>query len=923
MLISTKNCCRSFTAATLLLGGLALGARNGHAEEATLSDLNLIHFEQGWGEPGKNRSVSGNALSIGGKTFSHGIGTHSKSICKINLNQSATCFQAMVGIDSESGNRGSVEFQIELDGKTVWKSGVIKGGEAARKVDAKLKGATTMKLIVTDGGDGTASDHANWAEAIITYVGKAPRIVSNAYEFRAPKEAPGGPSNAASIVKVGGDKKSLTLDYNHRTLLKGIFSSEVDVTAEVSGETALEQRIKLKFAQAAEFKAVVHAGSEALAAETRGSAQKKLAVVRTSHGLSNNLRNNAIYDRNMDWMLEAPEGSVIKSFRNADGTTRFELTFTAREAELIFRPRYYQKHKNIPYFQPWTYSIRKDSISGWCSWWAYRRGCKQEHVDAVMNVWNEKNLDDYGYRFMQLDDVFQGGSDGDRKMPEGAMKNYVGGRPETWLEWRRGMYPKGMQGYVDSVVKSGYDPALWVSCCFTDLEIAEKHPEWFVQGSDGKPFVGSWVTYVVDSTHPEAAEKLIRPTYRGLKKAGFKYIKIDQLRHMIYDNLNLNHDYMIKTGKRPDDIFRAYMRIAREELGEECFILSCWGVLPESVGLADACRIGGDGYGPVTMQQYNSWNGIVWRNDPDHCDVSPRKAAVGVGNVLKTTDIQATSQDTIIRPALASIAGCMLMLSDKAEIYKNDRNLIGARRSSPVLFSVPGQLYDFDSQKTDVVKNTDRASIKGGSGVSHIDGDQFGYVCPFWLNEFNKPFENWNVLHRLNWTGGSHGKHDAAKAKKAPGTTVKFADLGLDASKEYLVYEFWSRRFFGVLKDEVRLGELGPMGLESIAIREKLDRPQLLSSNRHLSQGAAEIEQMYWEDNTLAGRSLVIVNDKYTLTIHMPTGYTCTSATVNGGKAVVEQAGNLLKVSYLPKETASVGWKINFRRLHAADEAIL
>ncbi len=764
--------------------------------------------------------------------------------------------------------------------------------------------ASTMALVVLLLGSATAT----YAKSV------RPEIISNDSIFPPVKEAPGGPVNRASEINLSEDQKSLTLKYNERTLLKSRFSNAVSVSSTVTGERALEQRIKLTFNQKTEFRAVVHASSEALAAETRGSAQKKFAIVRTSHGLSNNLRNSAIYDRNLDWMLEAPQGSVIKSFGNADGTTRFELTFTAKEAELIFRPRYYQKHKNIPYFQPWTYSIRKDSISGWCSWWAYRRGCKQEHVDAVVKAWDDKNLDDYGYRFIQLDDVFQGGSDGDRKMPKGAKKNYVGGRPETWLEWKRNLFPKGMQGYIDSVVKFGFDPALWVSCCFTDKEIAEKHPEWFVQGKDGKPFVGDWVTYVVDSTIPEAADRLIRPTYRGLKKAGFKYIKIDQLRHMIYDNLNHNHDYMIKTGKRPDDIFRAYMRIAREELGQDCFILSCWGVLPESVGLADACRIGGDGYGPVTMQQYNSWNGIVWRNDPDHCDVSPRKAGAGTGNVLKTTDIHATSQDTITRPALASIAGCMLMLSDKAEIYRDDRNLIGARRSSPVLFSVPGQLYDFDPQKTNMVKKSDRASIKNGSGVSSIDGSQFGSVCPFWLNEFNKPFENWNVLHRLNWIGKSHGKRRAPKATNAPATTVKFADLGLDASKEYLAYEFWTHKFLGVLKDEIKLGELGPMGLESIAIREKLDRPQLVSSNRHLSQGAAEIEQMYWEDNTLTGRSQVIINDKYTLTIHVPVGYKYTTATVNGGKAAVEQIGNLLNVSYLPNETASVGWKIHFTR---------
>jgi alpha-galactosidase len=742
--------------------------------------------------------------------------------------------------------------------------------------------------------------------ASIAYEGKQPRIVGSLIEFPPVVDGPGAPANAPADLKVGEESKGLELTYDGRRILVGNFSHPAEVRETVSGEGALEQCIEVRFSEVTTFKAVVHAGSEALAAEMRGRAQERLALVRTSHGLSNNLRNNAIYDRTRDWMLELPEGTRIASSAHADGTTRFELTFTARQAELVFRPRYYQKHKNIPHFQPWTYSIRKDSISGWCSWWAYRRACRQSHVDAVMQVWNEKHLGDYGYRFMQLDDAFQGGRDSGRQRPAQAMRNYIGGRPETWLQWKEDLFPKGMYGYVESVEAARFIPAIWIGCFFTDKAIAEAHPQWFVRDKDGKPFVGAWVTYVVDSTNPEAANALIRPTFRGLKNAGFRYVKIDQLRHMLYDNLNHNHEYLIAKGKRPDDIFRAYLRIAREELGDDCFILSCWGVLPESIGLADACRIGGDGYGPVTMQQYNSWNGIVWRNDPDHCDVSPRQAAVDTGNVLNTREIKAVGNDTIIRPALASIAGCMLMLSDKPTIYVDDRNLVGARRSAPVLFSVPGQLYDFDPRKTDVVKKIDRASVKGGTGVSKIDGDQFGEVCPFWLNEFNTPFENWYVLHRLNWTG--------KKKETARATTVRFADLGLDSAKAYLVYEFWENRLLGVLQNEIELGELGPMGLQSLAIRERLDRPQLVSTNRHLSQGAAEIEILRWEENTLSGRSKVIIGDRYGITVYVPANYEVTSATVNGAKAEVTQAGNLFKVSYLPKETASIGWSISFDR---------
>ena len=66
-----------------------------------------------------------------------------------------------------------------------------------------------------------------------------------------------------------------------------------------------------------------------------------------------------------------------------------------------------------------------------------------------------------------------------------------------------------------------------------------------------------------------------------------------------------------------------YMGAVRKELGRDVFLLACWGVLPEAIGIVNGCRLGTDGFGPATLQQYNSWNGVVWRNDPDHCDILP------------------------------------------------------------------------------------------------------------------------------------------------------------------------------------------------------------------------------------------------------------------------------------------------------------
>lgn len=714
------------------------------------------------------------------------------------------------------------------------------------------------------------------------------------------------PKNIPTNLILKKQSKEIILQYDKTIILKGTLSCQPVNIKDVSTTNIVEQKIKLSFKNKTILKAKIFGSSDALAAETKGEAQKRFPIVRTTHGMSNNLRNNAIYDRKFDWMLEFPENTIIHSFKNTDGSKYFEIYFEGKEIDIIYRPLFYQKHKNLPHFKPWTYNIKKESITGWCSWWAYFRTFNEENCDDLLKVWEEKKFADYGYNFIQIDDVFQGEYDRDRENCSLA-NSYHGGRPTTWLDWKKDIFPGGLNNYTNSVKKAGFKPGIWIGSYFSDVQTVKMNPDWFVKNEKNNPSQAPWVSYAINASNTEAANALIRPTFRGIKNAGIEYVKIDLLRHFLYDNLHNNLDWLKQNNLKPDELLRSYLQIAREELGENTFILACWGVLPETIGLVDACRIGGDGYGPTTLQQYNSWNGIVWRNDPDHCDILPDKIANETGNVKKLKSNDFCKNELIIRPALASIAGSMLLLSDKPDVYKNEDNLIGIRRSAPVLFSVPGQLYDYDSKKTDWLKSHERVEIKSGKNPSAIDADQFGEVSQYWLNEFNTDFENWFVLHRLNW---SEKNKDVLKSDK-----IKFKDLGLNPTKDYIVYEFWSDKFIGVKKGQFNVRELDLYGISSYSIREKLDRPQLISTNRHISQGAAEIQKLIWIDNTLQGRSKVIENDTYILTIYKPDNYKLKNIEIDDVEIKTETISNILKISWAPKQTESIKWQINFEKV--------
>ncbi|HEY4415068.1 MAG TPA: NPCBM/NEW2 domain-containing protein [Verrucomicrobiae bacterium] len=150
------------------------------AQPVWLDSLNISTATQGWGEPHKNQSVEGHTLTIGGKQFKRGLGTHAESMLYLALNREALNFAANVGIDDEVGSQpdASVEFFVIGDGKILWQSGVMHAGEPSRRCTVDLTGVKTLLLKVGEGGNGIAYDHADWADAEIESKGATTFVAS-------------------------------------------------------------------------------------------------------------------------------------------------------------------------------------------------------------------------------------------------------------------------------------------------------------------------------------------------------------------------------------------------------------------------------------------------------------------------------------------------------------------------------------------------------------------------------------------------------------------------------------------------------------------------------------------------------------------------------------------------------------------------
>ncbi len=130
-----------------------------------LDTLNPSFVSQQWGTLQRNVSVTGAPLTIGGRVFARGLGTHANSKIIFDLDGEYRRFKAWAGADQAT--TPSITMEVKVDGKTVWKSGLLTRSSAAQRVEVDIAGAKHLELLVGDGGNGIDGDHADWADAML------------------------------------------------------------------------------------------------------------------------------------------------------------------------------------------------------------------------------------------------------------------------------------------------------------------------------------------------------------------------------------------------------------------------------------------------------------------------------------------------------------------------------------------------------------------------------------------------------------------------------------------------------------------------------------------------------------------------------------------------------------------------------------
>lgn len=523
---------------------------------------------------------------------------------------------------------------------------------------------------------------------------------------------------------------------------------------------------------------------------------------------------------------------------------------------LNFKPHFYREHFGYKYHQPWARRPELKPVCGWCSWEAYRRNISQDKLEEAAEFCS-KHFKPYGLEYIQLDDGFQ-------KMPLPADPRAP--IAKAWLEINEEKFPDGHHGIVKAIEDNGITPGIWVSVSIYNDEFAKEQPDCLIKDKNGKPILGDWIKYLIDCT-PDTLARQVRGVYEGLAKFGYKYVKTDVTRHLLFDGFHKAVADGIMTNEESEAKYRAYLQTARDAIGQDVFWLLSWGVMTEGAGLVDACRISMDtlptwsGLRMQIMESARWWHThrILWQNDPDH--VCMRAKLEWVRSVI----------------SLVSLSGQLLMLSDSIDKYDDERVYM-IQRCLPPLSTVAGETGRLDIEYTAFTwtkfhgfgvldeppyraEDMDEQEARDMAGWSPTMDDNHPYGS-LWAFHIETAAGRWCVVYR-------------AAVSELRESAVPLEALGLGEG-EYLAFDFWRQKFLGRIKNEIQFESL-KLGLcQVVAVRPVLDRPQLISSSRHISQDAVSVLNQSWQDGELVLELRGVPCTKEVYWLHLPKGFEVT-----------------------------------------------
>jgi hypothetical protein len=114
----------------------------------------------------RNTNLQGGRISLGGKTYDHGLAVHSRTVLEYDVT-GFNHFRCVLGIDDSVTGPAHAVVRIEGDGKELYNQ-AVSGRDKPREIDLKITGCSRLRLIVDYGDDLDLGDHVDFADARVT-----------------------------------------------------------------------------------------------------------------------------------------------------------------------------------------------------------------------------------------------------------------------------------------------------------------------------------------------------------------------------------------------------------------------------------------------------------------------------------------------------------------------------------------------------------------------------------------------------------------------------------------------------------------------------------------------------------------------------------------------------------------------------------
>lgn len=522
---------------------------------------------------------------------------------------------------------------------------------------------------------------------------------------------------------------------------------------------------------------------------------------------------------------------------------------------------YYRDTLGIKSYAPLDKSHHPLPPSGWCTWYYYYNRITENEVKRNAQ-WIADNLKDFGAQYVQIDDGWQGGGE-------------PGTGKRDWATVHPGNFPSGM-GSLASYIKSlGLTPGIWIAPHGqSNPEFVEKHKDVFLFKPDGASASVTWEgDYLVDpSSH--GMEPYMRVLFQTLCDWGYEYFKIDG-QPIVVNEYAKKKEFM----HSPDDdnvkLYRNTLDVIRDTIGKDRYLLGCWGMPVEGIGIMDGSRTKGDivlGWEGGFMlalravQEDYYLHNIAWYSDPD---------VFILRSPLPYKQAQAWA-------TIQGLSGLALMGTDRLEDLSESRVEL-LRRIYPAVDIRPLDLFKVKHDKTIF-------DLK----VSHLDGTR-----------------NYDVVGLFNYNQDTLSP-----------IVLKWADLGIDSDCSIHAFDFWNKDYLGAWENAM-LVDVDPASCRVLTLIPDNGEIQLISTSRHITQGWIDLkDDVAFDSEKLVyhGTSTVVKNDPYALHFAFPKGknYTVASAeALVGSKALPVKITNhqgWATASFTAKVNTDVEWRIAFAK---------